>query len=58
MIDSVSDSHPISAKLDWNKCFIKNNQELFLDLADSILQEGPKDCLMVAFSRAHGNGSY
>ena len=39
-------------------CFIKNNQEMLLDLADFVLQEQPEDNLMVANSRAWYNGSY
>ena len=38
--------------------FIKNNQEIMLDLVDFALQEPPQDNLMVAFSRAWYNGSY
>ena len=40
MIDSQrSYNHLISNKREWNNCFIKNNQEIFLDLADFALQE-------------------
>ena len=38
--------------------FIKNSQEIFLDLADFTLQEQPEGNLMVAISRAWYNGSY
>ena len=33
----------ISNKREWDNCFIKNNQEIFLDLADFALQEQPED---------------
>ena len=36
--------HLISNKLEWNNCFIKNNQEVLLDLADSALQEQRIHC--------------
>ena len=39
-------------------CFIKNNQEILLDLADFALKEKPEDNLMVTFSQAWYNGSY
>ena len=48
----------ISNKREWNNCFIKNNQEILLDLAGLALQEEPEDNLMVAISRAWYNGSY
>ena len=48
----------ISNKRDWNNCFIKNNQEILLDLTDFALQEQPEDNLMVSISRAWYNGSY
>ena len=38
--------------------FIRNNQEILLDLADFALQEQPKDTLMVSISQAWYNGSY
>ena len=41
-----------------DNCFIKNNQEILLDLADFSLQEQPQDNLMVAISWAWYNGSY
>ena len=50
--------HLISNKREWNNCFIKNNREILLDLADFALQEQPEDNLMVAISRACYNGSY
>ena len=57
MIDSqrgakrrVGYNHLISNKREWNNCFIKNNQEMFLDHADFAFQEQAEDNLMVAFS--------
>ena len=47
----VGYNHLISNKREWNNCFIKNNQQIMLDLADSALQEQPKDNLMVAIYR-------
>ena len=66
MIDSqrgacrrVGYNHLISSKREWNNCFITNNQEVLLDLADFALQEQPEDnFLMFAISRAWYNGSY
>ena len=49
--------HLISNKREWNNCFIKNNQEILLALADLTLQEQEEDNLMVAISRAWYNGS-
>ena len=46
MIDStrlVGYNHFISNKREWNNCFIKNNQELLLDLADFALKEQPEE---------------
>ena len=43
---------------EWNNYFIKNNQEILLDLADFNLQEQPEDNLMVTISRAWYNGPY
>ena len=54
----VGYNHLISNKCKWNNCFIKNNQEKLLDLADFALQEQPEDNLMVAISQAWYNGSY
>ena len=54
----VGYNHLISNKREWNKCFIKNNQEILLDLADFTLQEQTEDNLMVAISQAWYNGSY
>ena len=54
----VGYNHLISNKGEWNNCFIKNNQEILLDLADFPLQEQPEDHLMVAISPAWYNGSY
>ena len=45
-------------KRKWNNCFIKNDQEILLDLNDIALQEQPADNLMVAISRPWYNGSY
>ena len=36
--------------------FVKNNQEISLDLADFVLQERPEDNLMVTISLAWCNG--
>ena len=65
MIDSkrgawrrVGYNHLISNKREWNNCFIKNNQELLLDLADFSMKEQPEDNLTAAISRAWYNGSY
>ena len=42
MIDSrVGYNHFMSNNREWNNCFNKNNQEIFLDLADFALQEQP-----------------
>ena len=54
----VGYKHLKSNKREWNNCFIKNNQEILLDLVDCTLQEQPEDNLMIAFSRAWYNGSY
>ena len=51
-------NHLISNKREWNNCFIKNNQEIMLDLADFALQEHQEDNLMVYISRAWYNGLY
>ena len=48
----------MSNKRQLNNCFIKNNQEILLDLADVTLQEQQKDNLMVVISQAWYNGSY
>ena len=65
MIDSqrgaqrrVGYNHLISNKRKWNNCFIKNNQEIFLDLTDFAVQERPEGNLMVAISRPWYNCSY
>ena len=62
MIDSqlgaVGYNYLSSNKRDWNNCFIKNNQDILLDLADFALQEQPEDNWMVAISWAWYNGSY
>ena len=39
-------------------CFVQNNQDILLDLADYDLQEQPEDNSMVAFSQAWYNGAY
>ena len=54
----VGYSHLISNKHELNNCFIKNNQEKLLDLADFALQEQPEENLMIAISGALYNGSY
>ena len=41
----------ISNKREWNNCFIKNNQEILLDLADFALQKQPEDNFMATISR-------
>ena len=48
----------ISNKREWNNCFIKNNKEILLNLADFALQEQLEGNLMVAVSRPWYNGSY
>ena len=65
MIDSqlgatrlVGYNHLISNKRKWNNCFIKNNQEILLDLTDFAVQEQPENNLMVAISQPWYNGSY
>ena len=50
----VGYNHLISNKREWNNCFIKNNQEILLALADFALQEQTEDNLMVAFSWCNG----
>ena len=52
MIDTrlVGYNHLISNKREWNNCFIKNNQEILLDLADFDL--------MVSIFWAWYNGLY
>ena len=42
----------------WNNCFVKNNEEILLGLADFNLQDQPEDNLMVAISWAWYDGSY
>ena len=51
-------NHLVSNKREWNNCFIKNNKEMLLNLADFALQEQLEGNLMVAVSRAWYNGSY
>ena len=48
----LGNNNLISNKREWNNCFIKNNQEILLDLADFALQEQPEDNLMATISRA------
>ena len=45
-------NHLISNKREWNNCFIKNNEQILLDLADFASQEQPEDNLMVATYQA------
>ena len=47
----VGYNHLIAKKRKCNNCFIKNNQEILLDVADFVLQEQPEDNLMVTISR-------
>ena len=54
----VGYNHLISNKREWKNCFIKNNQEMMLDLADFALQEQPEENLIIIFTRAWYNGSY
>ena len=55
---AINISYPIcTSVIQWKNCFIKNNQEMLLDLTDFVLQEQPEDNLMVANSRAWYNGS-
>ena len=65
MIDSqrgewrrVGYNHLISNKLEWNKCFISNNQEILLNFADFALQEQTEDNLTAAIFHACYYGSY
>ena len=37
----------ICNKCGWKNCFVKNNQEILLDLADFALQEKPEDNLTI-----------
>ena len=64
MIDSqrgakrrVGYNHLISNKREWNNCFIKNHQQVFLDFVDFAWLEQPQGNLMDAFSRVWYNGS-
>ena len=38
----VGYNHLISNKREWNNCFIKNHQEMLIDLADFALQDNQK----------------
>ena len=38
----VGYNHLISNKREWNNCFIKNRQEILIDLADFALQDNQK----------------
>ena len=65
MIDSqrgakrhVGYNHLISNKGEWNICFIKNHQQIWLDFADFAWLEQPAGNLMDAVSRAWYHGSY
>ena len=58
MARRVGYNHLISNKREWNNCFIKNNQEILLDLADFALQEQREENSMIAISPAWYNGSY
>ena len=65
MIDSqrgakrrVGYNHLVSNKREWNNCFIKNNQEILLDLTDFAVREEPADNLMAAISWPWYSGSY
>ena len=40
-IDRVGYNHLISNKCECNNCFIKNDQEILLDLVDFALKEQP-----------------
>ena len=51
-------NHLISNKLKWNNSFIKNNQDILLDLIDFALQEQTEDYLMVTICWAWFNVSY
>ena len=51
----VGYNHLISNKREWNKCFIKNHQQILLDFA---WLEQPEGNLMDAISRVWYNGSY
>ena len=44
--------HFISNKCEWNNCFIKDNQNILLDLANFALKEQIENNLMVVISRA------
>ena len=48
-------NHLKSNKREWSNCFIKNSQEILLDLADFALQEQPEENSMVPISRAWYN---
>ena len=48
----------ITTRHKWDYCFIEDNQEILLDLADFTMQEQPEDNLMVAIAQTWYNGSY
>ena len=48
----------MSTKCKWNNFFIKNNNKIYLDLADFTFHEQQEDNLMVAISWVWYNGSY
>ena len=54
----VGYNHLISNKHECHNCFIKNNQEILLNLADFALHEQPEDDIRVSISRAWYNGSH
>ena len=47
--------HTISNKGELNNCFIKNNREILLDLANFALQEQPENNSMIGISQAWCN---
>ena len=51
----VGVNHTISNKRELNNCFIKNNGEILLDLANFALQEQPENKSMIAISQAWCN---
>ena len=55
---TFASTHLISNKRKWNNCFIKNNQEILLDLTDFAVREEPANNLMAAISRPWYNGLY
>ena len=41
-------NHLISNKREWTNCFIKNNHEILLELADFALQKQPEENLIIS----------